>query len=231
MPTQAAIVTPRPYVVGLTGGIGSGKSAAGGAFSELGAALVDADAIAHQLSAPGGSAIAAIVQAFGAQCLTASGGLDRDRMRALVFADDAARKRLEGILHPLIRVELEAQVRAATSAYVIAMIPLLIESANYRQRVDRVLVVDCDETQQIERVAQRSGLEAAQVRAIMARQVSRESRLAAADDILDNSGGLATMRLQAEALHRRYLAMAASQKLDERENCHLAANRSESSDY
>jgi dephospho-CoA kinase len=198
------------YIVGLTGGIGSGKSAAAQMFEALGATVVDTDAIAHALTVPGGAAIAAIRAAFGAEYLTAAGALDRARMRDLVFADAAKKQALESILHPMIRARTEELVQAARSAYVILMVPLLIESGAYRRRCQRILVVDCPEETQIARVAARSGLAAEQVRAIMANQVTRAARLAAADDVIDNSQGLPQLQLQVEALHARYRQFAAS---------------------
>ncbi len=198
------------YIVGLTGGIGSGKSAAGQVFEELGIALVDTDAIAHALTGPGGAAMVPILAAFGADYLTPEGALDRARMRALVFADTAKKHKLESILHPMIRAQTNEFLQAARSPYVMLMVPLLVESQDYRQRCQRILVVDCAEEQQIERVKARSGLAAEQVRAIMANQVSREARLAAADDVIDNSRDLAHLRRQAAALHARYLQLAAA---------------------
>jgi dephospho-CoA kinase len=199
-----------PYIVGLTGGIGSGKSAAAQLFEELGATVVDTDAIAHALTAPGGDAIEPIRAAFGADYITPEGGLSRPRMRALVFADAAKKSLLESILHPLIRERSGALVRAASGPYVILMVPLLVESGDYRRRCQRILVVDCPEELQIERVVARSGISAAQVRAIMATQVTREVRLAAADDVIDNSRDLAHLRREVEALHLRYLQFAAA---------------------
>ncbi|HUX23431.1 MAG TPA: dephospho-CoA kinase [Burkholderiales bacterium] len=201
-----------PYVVGLTGGIGSGKSTAARIFEELGATVVDTDAIAHALTGPGGAAMAPIRAAFGADYVTAEGALARARMRELVFADAARKSMLEAILHPLIRRRSDELVRDARGPYVILVVPLLIESRDYRSRCQRILVVDCPEELQIERVATRSGISAAQVRAIMATQVSRAARLAAADDVIDNSGDLAQLRREAEVLHRRYLRLAAAGK-------------------
>ena len=198
------------YIVGLTGGIGSGKSAAGQVFEELGIALIDTDAIAHALTGPGGAAMVPILAAFGADYLTPEGALDRARMRALVFADTAKKHKLESILHPMIRAQTNEFLQAARSPYVMLMVPLLVESQDYRQRCQRILVVDCAEEEQIERVKARSGLAAEQVRAIMANQVSREARLAAADDVIDNSRDLAHLRRQAAALHARYLQLAAA---------------------
>ncbi|WP_374244146.1 dephospho-CoA kinase [Zoogloea sp.] len=198
-----------PYVVGLTGGIGSGKSAAAAVFHELGAAIVDTDLIAHRLTAPGGAAMAAIEAAFGAGVVADDGALNRPAMRALAFEDSAARKRLEAILHPMIRDESERQCRAATAPYAILAVPLLIESGAYRERVARLCVVDCPEDVQVARVMARSGLDARQVRAIMAAQASRATRLAAADDVVDNAGSLEALRTQVARLHRDYLARAA----------------------
>lgn len=199
-----------PYIVGLTGGIGSGKSAAAKLFEELGATVIDTDAIAHALTAPGGAAIAPIRAAFGADFISAEGALARARMRELVFADAAKKRQLETILHPLIRERSGELVRSANSPYVILMVPLLVESGDYRGRCQRILVVDCPEELQIERVVARSGISAAQVRAIMASQVTRAARRAAADDVIDNSRDLAHLRREVEALHRRYLQLAAA---------------------
>jgi len=199
-------------VVGLTGGIGSGKSAAGKMFADLGAALVDTDDIAHELTGPGGVAMAALANAFGAAVLAADGSLDRAAMRTLAFGDPAARARLEAILHPMIREESLRRCRqamAAGAAYVILMVPLLVESGDFRRCVDRVLVVDCDDGIRIARVAARSSLARTEIERIMAAQCSRADRLAAADDTLDNNGSLARLADQVAALHRRYLHLAA----------------------
>ena len=198
-----------PYVVGLTGGIGSGKSAAADLLAARGALVVDTDQIAHQLTAPGGAAMEAIRQAFGDGVAAADGALNRPAMRALAFEDPEARKRLEAILHPMIRAESERLCRAATAPYVVLVVPLLIESGTYRQRVRRLCVVDCPEDVQVARVMQRSGLEERQVRAIMAAQASRAERLAAADDVIDNGGGYEQLTAQVERLHAAYLRLAA----------------------
>lgn len=197
-----------PFVIGLTGGIGSGKSAAADEFARLGATLVDTDAIAHALTSPGGAAIDAVRAAFGDACIDASGAMDRAKVRARVFADPSARRRLEDILHPLIRRESAARVAAAGGAYVVLVVPLLVESADYRSRVDRVLVVDCPVELQLARVRARSGLSEDEARRIVAAQVSRETRLAAADDVIDNSGTLEALHAQVQRLHHRYLALA-----------------------
>ena len=196
------------YVVGLTGGIGSGKSAAADEFARLGATVVDTDAIAHQLTRAGGAAIPEVRRAFGDDCIAADGAMDRDKVRALVFADAAAKKRLEAILHPLIRAESERRISAATGPYVVYVVPLLVESGNYRRRVQRVLVVDCPDAIQIERVQARSKLPAEQVRGIIASQAPRAARLAAADDVIDNSGTIAALRKRVGELHARYLDLA-----------------------
>ncbi len=198
-----------PFIVGLTGGIGSGKSAAADLFAELGAGIVDTDRIAHALTAPGGAAMVAIREAFGDGVLSGDGALNRPAMRALAFESPDARKRLEAILHPMIRQESERQCLAASAPYVILAVPLLIESGTYRERVQRLCVVDCPEAVQVARVMQRSGLDEPQVRAIMAAQASRAERLAAADDVVDNAGSLEALRTQVAGLHHRYLALAA----------------------
>jgi dephospho-CoA kinase len=197
------------FRVGLTGGIGSGKSVAADLFAGLGAAVVDTDAIAHELTAPGGAAIAPIRAAFGDAVIDARGALDRAAMRRQVFADAQAKARLEAILHPMIRDEAERRSAEACAPYVVLVVPLLVESGGYRSRVQRVAVVDCPEETQVARVMARSGLSAGEARAIMAAQIGRAGRLAAADDVIDNGGDLAALRSQVEALHRRYLEMAA----------------------
>jgi len=200
----------KPYTVGLTGGIGSGKSAVAELFAELGAHVVDTDEIAHELTRPGGEAIAPIRAAFGAEAVSADGSLDRAWMRRLVFADARARKRLEAILHPLIRAESARRAGRSRSRYAILVIPLLVEGGVDRSRTARVLVVDCPEALQIERVMRRSGLPEAEVRAILASQASREQRLAAADDVIDNSGPLAALQEQVSRLNEKYLTLAAA---------------------
>jgi len=197
-----------PYIVGLTGGIGSGKSTVADLFARLGVTLVDADAIAHALTGPGGAAIPAIRATFGDGFIDVHGALDRATMRAHVFGNDAERRRLEGILHPMIREESRRQVLAAASPYVIQVIPLLFESEHWREHFARVLVVDCPESEQIARVMQRSGLTEPQVRAIMARQVDRSQRLALAHDVIENSGELADLHEPVRHLHERYLKAA-----------------------
>ena len=193
----------RRLVVGLTGGIGSGKSAAADEFARLGASVVDTDAIAHELTGPGGAALGEIERAFGPDFI-AEGRMDRGRMRAHVFAQPRARRQLEGILHPMIREESDRRIASATGPYVVHVIPLLVESGEYGRRVDRVLVVDAPEAAQVERVRAR-GLAEEAIRAIMATQASRADRLAAADDVIDNGGSLESLRRQVGALHEKYL--------------------------
>jgi dephospho-CoA kinase len=202
----------RPYVVGLTGGIGSGKSAAADEFARLGAAVVDTDLIAHRLTGPGGAALPAIQRLFGEGFVLPSGAMDRKRMRERVFADAAARKSLESVLHPMIREESERQIAAAAGTYVVHVVPLLVESGDFRRRVDRVLVVDCPEATQIARVRARSGLSGDEALAIVQSQASRAERLAAADDVIDNGGTLEDLRRQVAALHAKYAAMAEDAK-------------------
>jgi dephospho-CoA kinase len=197
-----------PLIVGVTGGIGCGKSTAAALFVGRGAGLIDTDAIAHQLTAPGGAALAQIAQAFGTEYFTDEGALDRARLRQLVFSDGQAKRNLEQILHPLIRQEVDRQLAANRAPYVLVAIPLLIETGAYRKLVQRVLVVDCSEATQIARTTQRSGIDEAQVRAIMRTQVSREQRLAAADDVIDNDASLENLERQVEALDAAYRALA-----------------------
>ena len=196
------------FCVGLTGGIGSGKSAASSLFEKLGAAVVDTDEISRALTAPAGAAIAAIREHFGPGFVAADGGLDRARMRNLVFGDPAAREKLEAILHPLIRERTRAAVAGARAPYVIVVVPLLFETGACLDLVARVLVVDCEEGEQVRRVVARSGIAADEVRRIMAVQLPRTERLKRADDVLDNSGGLATLRDQVARLHDKYLRLA-----------------------
>ena len=195
-------------MIGLTGGIGSGKSAAADEFARLGAAVIDTDAIARELTAPGGAAMPHVRALFGEAFVAPSGAMDREAMRRRVFADPGARQALEGLLHPMIRAESERRIAAARAPYVVHVVPLLVESPDYRSRVDRVLVVDAPEDLQVQRVGARSGLAPQEVRAIIASQASRQARLAAADDLIDNGGDLDALRAQVAALHAKYVALA-----------------------
>ncbi len=186
--------------VGLTGGIGSGKSTVLQMLAQRGAAVIDADAISRGVTGIGGAAIAAIAARFGSPFITPEGALDRERMREHAYADPQARQHLEGIIHPLVGEQSAREVQAALDAGVACIvfdIPLLVESGRWRRQVDRVLVVDCEPETQVARVIARSGLQPEQVRAIMAAQATREQRLAAADIVISNEG-LTLQQLQAE---------------------------------
>ena len=196
------------FVVGLTGGIGSGKSSVADLFSAHGVVVVDTDAIAHELTGAHGAAMPEIAAQFGNSVVGSDGQLNRVVMRQLVFSDPSAKNRLESILHPLIRRESEQRCQSAKSPYMLLVVPLLIETGVYRQRVNRILVVDCAETTQVSRVMARSGLDAAEVRAIMDTQASRAVRRAAADDVVVNETDLASLSAQVNDLHQRYLEMA-----------------------
>ncbi|HZN25218.1 MAG TPA: dephospho-CoA kinase [Burkholderiales bacterium] len=196
------------FCVGLTGGIGCGKSQAADMFASLGADVVDTDAIAHELTGPGGLAMSAIAEAFGSEYVRSDGSLDRARMRELVFSDPGAKGRLEAILHPMIRAESYRRVQGSGAPYVVLVVPLLLETGAYRDVVSRVLVVDCDESQQIARTMKRSRLTEEAVRRIMSAQLPRARRLQAADDVLSNDADIDSLRSQVETLHERYLEAA-----------------------
>ncbi|WP_313819056.1 dephospho-CoA kinase [Cupriavidus sp.] len=194
--------------IGLTGGIGSGKTRVADMFAARGAALIDTDLLAHEITAPGGAAIGPLVAAFGPGCLRPDGAMDRDAMRALVFSDPTAKATLEGITHPLIRSLTESRAAAVRAGgqhpYLIYVVPLLVESGSWRARVGRVLVVDCQEETQIARVMARNGFTRAQVLAIMARQATRAARLAVADDVIDNDGPPEALAPQVARLDAKY---------------------------
>ena len=196
------------FVVGLTGGIGSGKSSAADEFARLGATVVDTDLIAHELTGRNGLAVPEIKKLFGEKAIGPDGAMDRQKMREHVFSDPAAKKKLEALLHPMIRAESERRIAAAAGPYVIHVVPLLVESGNPRRGVDRVLVVDAPAQAQLARVRVRSALRADEVSAIIAAQAGRAERLAAADDVIDNDGTLDALRKQVAALHRKYLQFA-----------------------
>jgi len=198
------------FVVGLTGGIGSGKSTVADLFAALGAVIVDTDVISRELTAENGAAMSEISAEFGSDVVLANGALNRTAMRQLVFSDASAKGRLEAILHPLIRCVSEVLCAAATTApYVILVVPLLVESGAYRAQVKRILVVDCDEETQVARVVARSGLKVDEARAIMAAQASRAQRLAAADDVILNNADRAALDAQIQFFDQRYRALAA----------------------
>ena len=192
-----------PLRIGLTGGIGSGKSTVGAMLVTLGAALIDTDLIARELTLPGGAAIDAIRAEFGADAIAADGSLDRQRMRAAAFGDAAVRTRLEAILHPLIGLAVERQSTAigATTPAIVFDVPLLVESGRWRARVDRVWVVDCDEAVQVQRVAARPGWNDISARSVIAQQASRAARRAVADAVIANDRlSLAELGEQVRAL-------------------------------
>jgi len=196
------------FSVGLTGGIGSGKSAVATLLGELGASIIDTDAISHSLTAAGGAAMPAIETLFGSKYLTSEGALDRAAMRELVFSDQGARLQLESVLHPLIAQKTQVEANQANGLYLIFVVPLLVESGRWKDRVDRILVVDCSEQLQIERVTRRNNLSAGQVQAIMATQANRAQRLAAANDVVVNETSLEALRAELKKLHQRYLGLA-----------------------
>lgn len=194
------------YKVGLTGGIGCGKSTVARLFAAQGVAVIDADVIAHRLVEPGQPALQAIASHFDLP-LVGNGQLDRKRLRQIVFSSEDARQWLENLLHPLVYAEMQRQSELCTTAYCLMVIPLLLETGRAGW-VDRVLVVDCARAVQRERVELRDGLDPAEFDRIEAAQISREARLAAADDILDNNHGLDALQPHVKALHRRYLELA-----------------------
>jgi dephospho-CoA kinase len=200
-------------VVGLTGGIGSGKVDSRRTCSSAAApALVDTDALAHRLTGPGGAAMPAIVGAFGPQSARPDGALDRAWMRAQAFGDPAQRTRLEAILHPMIRAAADQELAHVAAPYALLAVPLLTGQGGYRERMDRILVVDCSRDRQIARVVQRSGLAPEQVMAIIAAQPTREQRLAMADDVIDNDGEEFALAPQVDVLHQKYLRLAQAKR-------------------
>jgi dephospho-CoA kinase len=200
----------RRLLIGLTGGIGSGKSTVADLFAARGATLVDTDAIAHALTATGGAAIPAIRAAFGDAVIGQDGALDRARMREIAFSDPDARRRLESILHPMIGQCCDRMIARAEGEYTIVVVPLLVESGRWRDRIDRLLVVDCPVEVQVARVMTRSHLSRERVESIIAVQASRQARLAVADDVIDNGADATALPPQVDALHRRYLELARS---------------------
>jgi dephospho-CoA kinase len=198
-----------PLLIGLTGGIGSGKSTVACMLQRHGAAVIDTDAISRELTQPGGAAIGALREAFGASAIRANGGLDRDQMRQRVFADPTVRRRLESILHPLILAQTQREVaRAADASVIVLDIPLLVESGQWLDRVHRVLVVDCSEATQIARVMDRSSWSADAVRSVIAAQATREQRLAVATDVIVNESiSEPELATRVDALWGRWMAL------------------------
>jgi dephospho-CoA kinase len=199
----------RQLRIGLTGGIASGKSTVAQHFQELGVSVIDADDSARSVVAPGQPGLVAVIKEFGPAFLTASGDLDRRALRECIFSDLPARRRLEGILHPLIRADMERRAQDDPGSYIVLAIPLLIESSE-PGRVDRVLVVDLPEDIQLERVIARDRVSSDQARAIISAQASRESRLAAADDVLVNDGSVSMLRKAVDSLHLKYMGLSAA---------------------
>ncbi|MBC3873256.1 dephospho-CoA kinase [Undibacterium sp. LX15W] len=202
-------IADKTLSIGLTGGIGSGKTTVANLLAALGASVIDTDLIAHSLTAPGGAAIPAIRHAFGAEFINADGSMDRQKMRTHVFTDQTAKQLLESILHPQIRQACEDAAQTAQGKYIVFVVPLLIESGTWLQRINRVLVIDCDEETQITRVMQRNQFSREQVCSIMRAQVTREIRLQHADDVINSAQELAQVKQQVELLHQKYLQMCA----------------------
>lgn len=200
------------YLIGLTGGIGSGKSAVADLFAAHQVPVIDTDAVSHMLTAASGAAMPSIRAGFGENMVMPDGALDRAAMRAHIFSQPEERKRLEAILHPLIRAEVERRINVENSrnnpSYIILVVPLLIESGTYRRRVQRIAVVDCSEATQIRRVMARNGLSQNEVERILRAQATRAERLAVADDVIENDGQLAALIPQVARLHDKYLALA-----------------------
>jgi dephospho-CoA kinase len=197
----------RPLRIGLTGGIASGKSTVTQRFAELGVPVIDADVASRRVVEPGTPGLAQVVERFGARVL-ADGQLDRRALRNLIFKDSSLRQALDAILHPLIRAEMEREAAQAQGPYVIMAIPLLVEGGGSAKRVDRVLVVDADETLQMQRLQARDGSSEQQAREILASQASRAARLSQADDVLLNAGTVAELRQAVDRLHEQYLQLA-----------------------
>lgn len=209
MKTASQAEQAHACIIGLTGGIACGKSTVAELFTAHGAGLVDTDRIAHQLTAPGGAAMPAIAARFGTDMLRPDGALDRVAMRALVFAEPSRRTELEAILHPLIRSASLTQLQSCTAPYVLLAVPLLVETGHYLPLCRRVLVIDCAEAIQLQRVMARSNLSEAEAHRIIASQATRAARLAVADDVLDNSGSPTALPAQVAKLHAHYLQLAA----------------------
>lgn len=197
-----------PLKIGLTGGIGSGKSSVAALFTKLGVEIIDTDEISHRLTQPKSPVLASIRSRFGNSVFLPDGSLNRAEMRELVFSNINAKQNLEAILHPLIRREVVNRLAHSQSAYVLIVVPLLLETPGYRELVDRILVVDCDEANQLARTMARSGLGEAEVLAIMSNQIQRKERLKYADDVLDNSNEENNLHQQVAKLHEKYLALA-----------------------
>ncbi|MGB8516757.1 MAG: dephospho-CoA kinase [Gallionella sp.] len=205
---NSAVRVQEILCIGLTGGIGCGKTTVAHLFQARGAFIIDTDEISHRLTQAGGEAIVQIREMFGDDFVAADGAMDRVRMRELIFSDEVAKLQLERVLHPLILTDVQQQLQQAKRApYVLIVVPLLLENASFLTLVRRVLVVDCTEQNQVERVMQRSSLGEAQVRAIMQRQVTRQQRLSRADDLIYNDGEVSDLVAQVETLHQHYFSL------------------------
>lgn len=194
--------------IGVTGGLGSGKSTVTQAFARLGVPVIDTDEISRKLTSAGGAALPRLREAFGDAVFDANGTLDRKALRALILDDDAARNRLEAILHPMIYAETVRQLEGTVAPYVLIVVPLLVETAMYQRLLDRVLVVDSSPELQVARALARGGWDEAEIRSMLTKQASRQARLAVADDVIDNSGTLADLHRQVLALHKKYRELA-----------------------
>ena len=196
------------YRVGLTGGIGSGKSTVAALFAALGVPVIDTDAISHLLTRSNGEAIPAIRSVFGNEYIDNTGALDRTQMRQLVFADNTAKVSLEKTLHPLIFTEVQTQAESCSAPYVIIVVPLLFETARFKDLMDRTLTVDCNEETQIAHISKRKGMNESAARTIMSQQLSRIQRLAQSDDNINNEGDISMLKGQVSMLNQRYLELA-----------------------
>ncbi len=204
-------MTSQVFCVGLTGGIGSGKSTVADCFAQLGAAVIDTDVIAHELTGSDGRAMPEIIACFGIEMANSTGAMDRVAMRSRVFIDPAARRKLEAILHPMIRAESALRLRAVIAPYALLVVPLLVENlASYQHLLNRIAVVDCDESQQLARIASRSGLSLEQAKSIVAAQANQASRIQIADDLIENRGSYSQLDHQIQRLHLQYLKHAAA---------------------
>lgn len=203
---------PARFSVGLTGGIGSGKTSVANAFAERGASIIDTDLIAHELTAPKGHATAAIASAFGPDVIAPDGSMNRARMRERVFSDPGQKNLLESILHPMIRAEVNKQAQAAQGAYLMIVVPLLAETGHWK--FSRILVIDCDEAQQIERVMRRDRLPLNIIQSIIAQQATREERLAMATDVLHNQADFSALLPEIDRLHKIYSDLSSSNPIE-----------------
>ena len=204
-------MTSKVFCVGLTGGIGSGKTTVADRFAMLGAEIIDTDVIAHALTGPDGRAMPEIVACFGSEIANSTGAMDRAVMRGRVFSDPEARRKLEAILHPMIRAESVLRLQAVTAPYALLVVPLLVENlASYQHLLNRIVVVDCEESQQLARISSRSGLSLEQAKLILAAQANQASRLQIADDLIENRGDLVGLDHQIQRLHQKYLTLAAA---------------------